>query len=284
MAMRFSRRVITSSACARPPRRQRARGSMARNPLEAARLQPAPHSAQGLLAAGGTGASNSAHAGRGGPRARALCAGGAACERTPPPAGQARRAWRRRTEQRPQPARARSGLLRRARGRARAWRAKKVPVLVRTVLSMLLPVSLSTTVDFTMVGLACRRAASGSRSAQGGASRARRALRGRGPARPGGTLLTRWVTSSSVRKFLSRNARGFQDTSTISPRHSTCARCGTPRTSARAARPGPTPARSGAGVGAHGWSLSQTACNATLCRCVTPEAGSARRPRRRPRQ
>ena len=37
----------------------------------------------------------------------------------------------------------------------RACRGKKVPVLVRTVLSMLLPVSLSTTVDLTMVGLAC---------------------------------------------------------------------------------------------------------------------------------
>jgi len=47
-------------------------------------------------------------------------------------------------------------------GRARAWRAKKVPVLVRTVLSMLLPVSLSTTVDLTIVGLACRPAASAS--------------------------------------------------------------------------------------------------------------------------
>jgi len=59
--------------------------------------------------------------------------------------------------------------------RARAWRAKKVPVLVRTVLSMLLPVSLSTTVDLTMVGLACRPAASASAAAQGGASRARQA-------------------------------------------------------------------------------------------------------------
>ena len=40
-------------------------------------------------------------------------------------------------------------------GARRACRGKKVPVLVRTVLSMLLPVSLSTTVDLTMVGLAC---------------------------------------------------------------------------------------------------------------------------------
>ena len=41
------------------------------------------------------------------------------------------------------------------RGVGRACRGKKVPVLVRTVLSMLLPVSLSTTVDLTMPGFAC---------------------------------------------------------------------------------------------------------------------------------
>lgn len=97
---------------------------------------------------------------------------------------------------------------------------RNVPELVRTWLSTLLPVLLSTTEDLTMEGLAC--------GVEGAAWLRARA---RAP-RPQPCLLLlpahartsamRWSHSSSDRKPLRRKALGDQDKCSSSPRHSSC--------------------------------------------------------------
>lgn len=120
---------------------------------------------------------------------------------------------------------------------------KDVPVLVRPKLSVPLPVSVSTTCDFTRRDLDCspprlclRNHVAGLCSESAWIARIEvhndsimyyiceeDQLVGGGVG--GSTLLMRWSHSASVRNFLYKNARGLQESCFTSPRHSSYSTC-----------------------------------------------------------